>query len=83
MQEHGSYATRQLSTEVGSGIQQKGEASRICARGSHSVKAIRSAKDQSASKLALNWEWLYQVTATTRTGAYYLEDLEERPLPRL
>ena len=28
-----------------------------------------------------NWEGPYRVTATAKTGAYYLEDMEERPLP--
>jgi len=39
-------------------------------------------KDQSAEKLAPNWKGPYQVTTTTATKAYYLEDQEERPLPR-
>lgn len=40
-------------------------------------------KDQNAGKLVLNWEGPYRVTAIAGAGAYYLEDLEERPLPRL
>ena len=44
-------------------------------------KAIGSAKDQSARKLALNWEGPYRVIATAEVGAYYLQDLEEKPLP--
>ena len=39
-------------------------------------------KDQNAGKLAPNWEGPYQVIASVGAGAYYLEDLEERPLPR-
>ena len=39
-------------------------------------------KDQNVGKLALNWEGPYRVTATVGLRAYYLEDLEERPLPR-
>ena len=27
------------------------------------------------------WEGLYKVTAIAGAGAYYLEDLDERPLP--
>ena len=44
-------------------------------------KAVRGIKDQSVGKLALNWEGPYQVIATAEAGAYYLEDLRERPLP--
>lgn len=45
-------------------------------------KAISSMKDQSAGKLAPNWERPYRVTATAGAGAYYLEDQEEGPLPQ-
>ena len=45
-------------------------------------KAIRSMRVLNAGKLAPNWEGPYHVTATTRAGTYYLEDMEERPLPR-
>ena len=44
-------------------------------------KAIEGMKDQGVGKLAPNWEGPYQMTATAGAGAYYLEDLEERPLP--
>ena len=33
-------------------------------------------------KLAPTWEGPYRVTAIISIGAYYLEDLDERPLPR-
>ena len=46
-------------------------------------KALGSMKDQNASKLVPNWEGPYGVTATARAKAFYLEDMEERPLPRL
>lgn len=45
-------------------------------------KTVGSIKYQNAGKLAPNWEEPYRVTATAEAGAYYLEDLEERPLPR-
>ena len=45
-------------------------------------KAVGSIKYQNVGKLAPNWEGPHQVTATTGVRAYYLEDLEERPLPR-
>ena len=43
-------------------------------------KAIGGMKDQNAGKFALNWEGPYQLTAMVGAGAYYLEDMEERPL---
>jgi len=39
-------------------------------------------KDLSARKLAPNWECPYRITTVTGAGAYYLEDVEERPLPQ-
>lgn len=44
-------------------------------------KAVRSMKDLSAGKLAPNWGGPNQVTAIAGTGAYYLKDMQERPLP--
>ena len=45
-------------------------------------RATGSTKDLNAGKLAPNWEGLYQVTTIVRGGAYYLENLNKRPLPR-
>ena len=45
-------------------------------------KVVGSAQDVNARKLAPNWEGLYRVTAIVRAGVYYLEDMEERPLPQ-
>ena len=45
-------------------------------------KAIRNALDINDGKLAPNWEGLYKVTTITGARAYYLEDMDERPLPR-
>ena len=45
-------------------------------------RVVRGMKDQSAKKLAPNWEGPYRVFAVASTRAYYLEDMEERPLPR-
>ena len=45
-------------------------------------KAMGNMKDQSVGKLAPNWEGPYQVTAVARIGTNYLEDMEERTLPR-
>ena len=45
-------------------------------------KAVGNMQDTNASKLALTWEGPYRVTAITSIGAYYLEDLNKRPLPR-
>lgn len=45
-------------------------------------RAVGSARDINAEKLALNWEGPYRVTDIVGIGAYYLEDIEERPLLR-
>ena len=45
-------------------------------------KAVGNMRDTNIEKLAPTWEGLYKVTAIASVGAYYLEDLEERPLPR-
>ena len=39
-------------------------------------------RDSNARKLALTWEGPYRVTFIAGARAYYLEDLDERPLPR-
>ena len=43
-------------------------------------KAVGNMRDTNAGKLAQAWEGPYRVTAIVSTGAYYLEDLNERPL---
>ena len=45
-------------------------------------KAVGSMRDTNARKLAPSWEVPYRVTAIAGAGVYYLEDLDERPLPR-
>ena len=45
-------------------------------------KAVGNTRDINARKLASNWEGPYRVTAIAGTRAYYLEDMNERPLPR-
>ena len=45
-------------------------------------KAMGNMRDTNVEKLAPIWEGPYRVTAIVSVGAYYLEDLEERPLPR-
>ena len=45
-------------------------------------KAVGNMRDINVEKLAPTWEGPYRVTAIASMGAYYLEDLEERPLPR-
>ena len=44
-------------------------------------KAVGNMRDASARKLAQAWEGPYRVIAIAGEGAYYLEDLNERPLP--
>lgn len=45
-------------------------------------KAMGNMRDTNFGKLAQTWEGPYRVTAIAGVGAYYLEDLDERPLPR-
>ena len=45
-------------------------------------RAVGNMRDTSAGKLAPTWEGPYKVTSIAGAGAYYLEDLDERPLPR-
>ena len=40
-------------------------------------------RNTNAGKLAPTWEKPYRVTAIAGAEAYYLEDLDEGPLPRL
>lgn len=44
-------------------------------------KVVGNERDINARKLAPNWEGSYRVTAIAGAGAYYLEDMKERPLP--
>ena len=44
-------------------------------------KVVGNTRDINTGKLAPTWEGPYRVTAIAGTGAYYLEDLEEKPLP--
>ena len=39
-------------------------------------------RDMNAGKLAPTWEGPYKVTTIAGARAYYLEYLDERPLPR-
>ena len=45
-------------------------------------KVMGAAKDPSWGKLGPNWEGPFRITSVTRIGAYYLEDLDERAVPR-
>ena len=45
-------------------------------------KVVGNMRDASVGKLAQTWEGPYRVIAIASARAYYLEDLEERPLPR-
>ena len=44
-------------------------------------KVVGNMRDASVGKLAQTWEGPYKVTAIVGVGVYYLEDLDERPLP--
>ena len=45
-------------------------------------KVVGNMRDMNAGKLAPTWEGPYRVTAIISEGAYYLEDLDKRSLPR-
>ena len=45
-------------------------------------KVMGAAKDPSWGKLGPNWKGPFRITSVTRIGAYYLEDLDERAVPR-
>ena len=45
-------------------------------------KVVGNMRDVGVGKLAQTREGPYRVTANAGAGAYYLEDLDERPLPR-
>ena len=45
-------------------------------------KVVGNMRDVGARKLAQTWEGPYKVTAIASVRAYYLEDLDERPLLR-
>ena len=45
-------------------------------------KVMGNMRDIGVGKLAQTWKGLYRVTAIASARAYYLEDLDERPIPR-
>ena len=45
-------------------------------------KIFGSAKNPSLGKLGPNWEGPYRITFVAGIGAYYLEDLDEKTVPR-
>ena len=45
-------------------------------------KVMGAAKNPVWGKLGPNWEWSYRITLVAEIGAYYLEDLEEKVVPR-
>lgn len=44
-------------------------------------REVGNMKDQREGNFTPNWEGRYQVTTVAEIGAYYLEDLKEKPLP--
>ena len=45
-------------------------------------KVLGIAKNPTWEKLGPNWEGLYRITFVAGIGAYFLEDLDEREIPR-
>ena len=45
-------------------------------------KVLENAKNLAWGKLGPSWEGPYRITSVAKIGAYYLEDLDERVVPR-
>ena len=45
-------------------------------------KVVGATKDPSWGKLGPNWEGPFQITLVAGIGAYYLEDSDEKVVPR-
>ena len=45
-------------------------------------KVLGTAKNPAWGKLGPNWEGPYHITSVAGMSAYYLEDLEEKAVPR-
>ena len=45
-------------------------------------KVVGATKNPAWGKLGPNWEGLYHITSQAGIGAYFLEDLDERVIPR-
>ena len=45
-------------------------------------KVVGAAKNPSWGKLGPNWKGPYRITSVAGIGAYYLEDLDEKTVPR-
>ena len=45
-------------------------------------RLVEAAKNPMWGKLGPNWEGPYRITLVAGIGAYYLEDLEEKVVPR-
>ena len=45
-------------------------------------KVVGTAKNPSWGKLGSNWEEPYRITSVVGIGVYYLEDLDEKAVPR-
>ena len=45
-------------------------------------KVMGAAKDPTWGKLGPNWEGPFQITSVAEIDAYYLEDLDEKAVPR-
>ena len=45
-------------------------------------KVVGAAKDPTWEKLGLNWEGPFRITSIAGIGVYYLEDLDEKVVPR-
>lgn len=73
--------TRRLQTKIGPRYNRNVKPREFVAGDLVLRKSMGSIKDQNVGKFAPNWEGAYQVTAIAGTRAYYLKDMEDRPLP--
>ena len=77
----GDYTTGRISAEACLEVQQRRAEKGICSGRFGTLEGVENMQDVNVGKLASTWEGPYRVTAITSARAYYLEDLDERPLP--
>ena len=71
-----------IPPEAQAGVRRQCEVKAIDARGFSVRKVVGATKNPSWGKLRPNWEWPFRITSVAGIGAYYLEDLDEKVVPR-
>ena len=77
----GDYMTGRILAEACLEVQQRRAEKGICSGRFGTSEGVENMRDVNVGKLAPTWEGPYRVTAIASARAYYLEDLDERPLP--